>query len=79
MTLVVGVPVSVVQIVDVVAVLDGLVAATLAVDVRVLGRLVLGVFFRSGHGGRLLETRGAARLAGNQEGPAMRTGRPGRN
>jgi hypothetical protein len=36
MALVAGVPVPVVDVVDVVTVLDGLVAATLAVDVRVL-------------------------------------------
>jgi hypothetical protein len=47
--LVPGVPVSVVDVVDVVTVLDGFVAATVAVDVRVLGRLVLAVFCRCGH------------------------------
>jgi hypothetical protein len=42
MALVAGMPVPVVDVVDVVTVLDGLVAATLAVDVRVLARLTLG-------------------------------------
>jgi hypothetical protein len=41
MILVARVPLPVVDIVDVVTVLDGLVAAALAVDVRVFGRFAL--------------------------------------
>jgi len=41
--LVFGVPVTVVQVVDVIAVLDGLVATVLAVDVGMIGRIVLMV------------------------------------
>jgi hypothetical protein len=60
MTLVAGVPLPVVEIVDVVAVLDALVAATLAVDVRMFGRLTLAALFRCGHVCRLLAVCGAA-------------------
>jgi len=48
-TLVAGVPVPVVDIVDVIAVLNGLVPAPLAMGVRVVGRLVLPMFCRGGH------------------------------
>jgi hypothetical protein len=61
--LVAGVPVPVVDIVDVVIVLDGLVAATLAVDVRMFGRLTLAALCRCGHVCRLLGVCCAARLA----------------
>jgi hypothetical protein len=54
MALVVGVPVPVVDIIDMVTVLDALVAATLAVDVRVLARLLLAALCRCGHVCRLL-------------------------
>jgi hypothetical protein len=48
-TFVLGVPVPVVQVVDVVAVLHCLVAAALAEDVLVVGRHVLPVCCRGGH------------------------------
>jgi hypothetical protein len=54
MTLVAGVPLPVVDIVDVVTVLDGLVATALAVDVRMFGRLALAALCRCGHVCRLL-------------------------
>ena len=46
MTLVAGVPLPVVDIVDVVTVLDGLVATALAVDVRMFGRLTQAALCR---------------------------------
>jgi hypothetical protein len=46
MVLVAGVPLPVVDVVDVVAVLDGLVATALAVDVRMFGRFTLAALCR---------------------------------